>query len=169
MAASALALRGNDRMETTPGSGGRKRGAVGPAALASPAMDLEETEGEPDVCMYVSVESGPSQALPVVTIESSSDEAPDPSGQLSAASASQEKAGLPNSPMPQVPLGEAPTSPADSSSGSDSSSESSTRQVPGVPPRPACPPAPPAPCPPSSSSAYASYSPSPISIDLNEL
>ena len=171
--ASALALRGDDRVETTPGSGGRKRGAVGPAALASPAMDLEETEGEPDVCMYVPVESGPSQALPVVTIESSSDETPDPSGQRSAASASQEKAvlsvgGLPNSPMPQVPLGEAPTSPADSSSGSDSSSESSTRQVPGTS-RPACPPAPPAPSPPSSSSACASYSPSPISIDLNEL
>ena len=161
-------------METTLGSGGRKRGAAGPAALASPAMDLEETEGEPDVCMHVPVESGPSQAPPVVTIESSSDEAPDPSDQPTAASASQGKAvcpvdSLPNSPMPQVALGEAPTSPADSSSGSESSSESSTRPAPGVSPRLARPPVPPDPSPPASSSAYASYSPSPISIDLNEL
>ena len=159
-------------METTPGSGGRKRGAVGPAVLASPAMDMEETEGEPDVHMHVSVDSGPLQA-PVVTIESSSDEAPDSRGQLMTVSISQEQAacpvdGLPNSPMPQVAL-EAPTSPADSSSGSDSSSESSSRPVPGVSPRPTCPPVPPAPCPPASSSVSASYSPTPHTIDRHEL
>ena len=61
-------------METPLSSGGRKRGAAGPDALASPAMDLEETEGEPDVCVHVPLESGPSQALTVVEVESSSED-----------------------------------------------------------------------------------------------
>ena len=161
-------------MEATPSSGGRKRGAVGPAALASPAMELEEAEGDADVHMSVPLGSGPLQAMPVVTIESSSDEAPEPSDLPTTASVSQGKVaspvnGVPNSPMPQVAFGEAPTSPADSPSESGSSSGSSTSQAPEVSPCPARPPAPPAPCPPSSSSACASYSPSPVSIDMDEL
>jgi hypothetical protein len=173
-AAPNLARCDDSQMETSTDTGGRKRGAAGPATLASPAMDLEETEGEPDICMHVPVEGGPLQALTVVTVESSSEEASEPGDQPTATSTSQgEAAGpvdsLPNRPMPQVALGGSPTSPADSSSGTESSSESSTRLAPAVSPGLARPPDPPTPCPPSSSSVTASYSPSPISIDPNEL
>ena len=169
-ATSDLALHDDGHMETPLSSGGRKRGA----ALASPAMDLEETEGEPDVCMHVPLESGPSQALTVVEVESSSEEAPEPCDQPTAEPAPQGEAVVPvdsppNSPTLQVASGAAPTSPAESSSGSESSLESSTRLAPAVSPGPARPPDPPAPSPPSSSSVSASYSPSPISIDPNEL
>ena len=173
-ATSDPVLNDASRMETPLSSAGRKRGAAGPAALASPAMDLEETEGEPDVCMRAPLESGPSQALTVVEVESSSEEALEPRDQPTAEPASQGDAAVsvdspPSSPVLQVASGEAPTSPADSSSGSESSSESCTRLAPAVSPGPARPPDPPAPSPPSSSSVSASYSPSPISIDPNEL
>ena len=173
-ATSDLVLNDDGCMETPLSSAGRKRGAAGPAALASPAMDLEETEGEPDVCTRAPLESGPSQALTVVEVESSSEEAPEPRDQPTAEPASPGDAAVsadspPASPALQVANGEAPTSPAASSTGSESSSESSTRLAPVVSPGPARPPDPPAPSPPSRSAGSASYSPSPLSLDPNEL
>ena len=173
-AASDPLLNNDGSMKTPLSLTGRKRGAAGPAVLASPAMDLEETEGEPDVCMHAPVEGGPSHALTVVEVESSSEEASvshdQPWGEPTSQGDAAVSVGSPSaSPVMLVASGEAPTSLATSSTGSESSSESSTCLAPAVSPGPVRPPDPPAPGPPSSSSVSASYSPSPISIDPNEL
>ena len=146
-AASDPLLNDDGSMETPLSLTGRKRGAAGPAVLASPAMDLEETEEEPDVCMRAPVEGVPSHALTVVEVESSSEEASDshdqPCGEPTSQGDAAASVGSPSaSPVMLVASGEAPTSPATSSTGSESSSESSACLAPAVSPGPGRPPRP---------------------------